>query len=61
MEIISETTNSEGKKVIHARYTAEEKAAMAERAAKAKAEFEAKRAEMLEKSKAARAAKTQEG
>lgn len=46
MEIISDTIDTNGKRHIVACYTAEEKSAMAERAAAHKAEMEKRRAEM---------------
>lgn len=46
MEIISDTTDTNGKRHIVARYTAEEKSAMAERASAHKEEMEKRRAEM---------------
>lgn len=46
MEIISETTDANGRRHVVARYTAEEKAAMAEQAAAHRAEMERRRAEI---------------
>lgn len=46
MEIISDTTDTNGRQHVVARYTAEERAVMTERAAAHKAEMEKHRAEM---------------
>lgn len=46
MEIISDTTDANGMRHVVARYTEEEKSAMAERAAAHRAEMERSRAEL---------------
>lgn len=46
MEIISDTTDTNGRRHVVVRYTEEEKSAMAERAAEHRAEMERRKAEL---------------